>query len=292
MVIGQFIRRTNRPYGISLLEAIRGLAKELDAIHNQRIDAGSITVAPFGFYRAASSFDPEKIQISPGAMVPVDDINDVKLAQFQGNFIQSFQEERIIIEYIEKLTATSAYQMGRESDVVKSRATATGTMALIQQGEQAYTLLGLRCQRIISKMLTKILQAYQCFMPTGFADRILGGDAGELLFPDGLTPEEIDGGYDCYMALDSTAGNRAMERQVSAAILQNASVLLTLAQDPRGYEMAREFLTSMGKLDVEKYIGPKPQKGSFGTGGPVGAGMPPGLPQGQGPIDGGGNGRI
>lgn len=276
-VIGQFIRRTNRPYGIGLPEVMRGLAKELDAIHNQRIDAGSIAIAPFFFYRAASSIKPDKVQIGPGVGVPVDDIKDVLFAQFPSNFMTSFQEERIIIEYIEKLTTTSAYQMGRESDIVKSRATASGTLALISQGEQAYTILGLRAQRIISKMLTKILQTYQCFMPVGFADRILGDDAGKLLFPEGLDPEEIDGGYDCYMLLDSTAGNKAMERQVNTALVQMAPNLLLLAQSPRGYEIAREWLISIGKIDIEKYLGPKPQQEP---------GIPGGLP--VGPSAGGG----
>jgi hypothetical protein len=276
--IGQLIRRTNRPYGIGLPEVMRGLAKELDAIHNQRIDAGSIAIAPFFFYRAASAFKPDKVTIGPGVGVPVDDIKDVLFAQFPSSFMTSFQEERIIIEYIEKLTTTSAYQMGRESDVVKSRATASGTLALISQGEQAYTILGLRAQRIISKMLTKILQIYQCFMPTGFADRILGADPGKLLFPDGLLPEEIDGGYDCYMVLDSTAGNKAMERQVNTAMVQMAPNLLTLAQSPRGYEIAREWLISVGKQDVEKYLGPKPQKEPGTPGGiPVGPGVGGGM---------------
>lgn len=260
IVVGQFIRRSNRPLGIGVPEIMRGLAKELDAIHNQRIDAGSIAVAPFFFYRAASSFKPDKVTIGPGVGVPVDDIKDVLFAQFPSNFMTSFQEERIIIEYIEKLTATSAYQMGRESDIVKSRATATGTMALISQGEQSYTLLGLRVQRIISKMLTKILQQYQCFMPAGFADRIIGEDVGKLLFPNGLTPEEIDGGYDCYMILDATAGNKAMERQANAVLVQMAPNLLMLAQSPRGYEIAKEFLLSINKLEVEKYLGPKPTR--------------------------------
>ena len=277
ITVGQFIRRTNRPYGIGLPEIMRGLAKELDAIHNQRIDAGSIAVAPFFFYRAASSFKPDKVTIGPGVGVPVDDIKDVMFAQFPSNFMTSYQEERIIIEYVEKLTSTSAYQMGRESEIVKSRATATGTMALISQGEQAYTLLGLRTQRIVSDILTKILQQYQCFMPAGFADRIVGDDAGTLLFPGGLTPEEIDGGYDCYMVLDSTAGNKAMERQTNAVMVQMAPQLLMLAQSPRGYEMAREFLVSIGKRDVEKYLGKKPTKEP---------GTPGGIPMGPAPTGG------
>lgn len=280
IVVGQFIRRTNRPYGIGLPEVMRGLAKELDAIHNQRIDAGSIAIAPFFFYRAASSTKPDKITIGPGVGVPVDDIKDVLFAQFPSNFMTSFQEEKIIIEYIEKLTTTSAYQMGRESDIVKSRATASGTLAIIAQGEQAYTLLGLRVQRVVSKILTKILQQYQCFMPAGFADRILANDAGKLLFPQGLTPEEIDGGYDCYMQLDSTAGNKAMERQVNAVMVQMAPQLFGLSQSPRGYEIAREFLVSIGKHDVEKYLGPKPTQEP---------GTPGGIPMGQGLGMGAGN---
>lgn len=281
-VIEPFIRHTHRPYGISLPELMRGLAKELDAIHNQRIDAGTVSIAPFGWYRAGSSFDPDKIAIEPGLFFPVDDIKDVQLAQFPSNFVASYQEENIIIGYIEKLTATSAYQMGRESDVVKSRATATGTMALISQGEQAHTILGMRCQRAISKILTKIFEMYQCFMPPNFAERIVD-DAGELLFPDGLTPEEIDGGYDAYMTLDATAGNKAMERQVNGAMLDNAERLISLAQDPRGYKIAEDFLISIGKPEVESYLGPRPKaKGPTAGLLPMGPGM-----QGMGGPQGG-----
>lgn len=272
-VIEPFIRRVGRPHGIGLPEAMRGLAKELDAIHNQRIDAGTMGIAPFGFYRAASGLKPEKIQIGPGVMIPVDDTNDVKIAQFQNNLVASFQEERIIIEYIEKLVGASAYQMGRESDIVKSRATATGTMAIIAQGEQTYNLLGMRLQRIVAKVLTKILQMYQCFMPAGYASRIVGDD-NKLLFPQGLTPEEIDGGYDAYMTLDTTSGNKSTERQINGLIVDSADKLMLLAQDPRGYKMASEFLRSLGKMDVENYLGPKPQRNANSTAGllPLGAG--------------------
>lgn len=285
-VIDQFMRRTGRPYGISLPEEMRGLAKELDAIHNQRIDAGSISIAPFGFYRAASSFKPELVQIGPGVMIPVDDTKDVNMVQLQHNPIASFQEERVIIEYMEKLTATSAYQMGRESDIVKSRATASGTLAIISQGEQSFTLLGLRCQNMMTDLLTKILQNYQAFMPEGYADRILGEEPGKLLFPNGLSRIEIGGEYDAYMTLDATAGNKQMEKQTNLVMVQMGPSLMALAQDPKGWEIAKDFLQSLGKVDVEKYIGPKPQKPANSMGIPMGPGMgdvmPGGGPQGGG----------
>lgn len=271
-VIGQFMRRTGRPYGVGLPELIRGLAKELDAIHNQRIDAGSISIAPFGFYRAASSFKPQNVEIGPGVMIPVDDINDVNIITPQHNPIASFQEERIIIEYLEKLTSVSAYQMGRESDIVKSRATATGTMNLIAQGEQAFNVLSIRCQFILSRLLTQVLQQYQMNMPEGYAERVLGEDPGQLLFPGGLSPVEIMGHYDSYMTPDVTAGNKSMEKQANGVMIQVGIQLMALAQDPRGYEMARDFLTSLGKVDIEKYLGPKP-KGAPGGMPPMGPGM-------------------
>ena len=271
-VIGQLMRRTGRPYGIGFPELMRGLVKELNAIHNQRIDAGSISIAPFGFYRAASSFKPQNVEIGPGVMIPVDDINDVKITTLQHNPVASFQEERIIIEFIEKLTSVSAYQMGRESDIVKSRATATGTMSLMNQGEQAFTILGVRCQSIISRLLTQVLQQYQMWMPIGFADRILGESAGKMLSPDGAPMIDIAGQYDAYMTLDTTAGNKQMERQGNAAMVQMGPTLMALAQDPRGWEMASDFVKSLNKVEVEKYIGPKPQQGVSG-GIPMGPGM-------------------
>ena len=280
-VIGQFMRRTGRPYGVGLPENIRGLAKELDAIHNQRIDAGSIGIAPFGFYRAASSYKPENVEIGPGVMIPVDDIKDVNIITMNNNPVASFQEERIIVEYLEKLTSVSAYQMGRESDIVKSRATATGTMNLIAQGEQAFNILSTRTQSILSRLLTQILQQYQMFMPKGYADKILGEDPGKLLFPGGLTPVDIMGQYDAYMTPDVTGGNKVMEKSANAALVQMGPQLMSLSQDPRGYEMAKDFLISMGKVDVEKYIGPKP-KPRGGATAPAGPPMGPGLDVGGG----------
>jgi len=280
--IKQFMKRTGSPYGIGLPELMRGLAKELDAIHNQRIDAGSVSIAPFGFYRAGSALQPSKIQIGPAVMIPVDNIKDVNIINLQFNPIASFQEEVIIVQAIEKLTTTSAYQMGRESDVVKSRATATGTMAIINQGEQAYTVLGMRAQDMVADLLTKVLQTYQMWMPTGFAKDILGAES-EAVFKEGLSPEAIAGCYDCYMTLDTTSGNMGMERQGNAAMVEMYPTLMTLAQEPRGYRIAADFVKSIGKVDVEAYLGKPPSENQMGQAPvPMGAGMGQ-LPQGGQP---------
>ena len=304
-VKGPLMKLGDRKVGIGIPELMRGLAAELDAVHNQRIDAGNIAIAPFFFFRSGSSLKPDEIRVGPGVGVPVDDVNDVKLAQFPtSNLAVSFQEERIIIEFIEKLTNASSYQMGRESDVVKSRATASGTLAIISQGEQAFSILGIRCQGVMSRLLSMILHFYQQFMPPGLAERVLNEDAGDMLFANGLSPEDIIGNYDAYMVLDSTAGNKAMARETAMAMMQT---LLPITQDPSlRWQLMADFVTSMGKVDPEKYIGPKPpsaqqqqaqlaqsggmnglsQQGFAAQQGPAGGGVGgPTPPQGMGPAE-------
>lgn len=259
IIVEPFLRRPGRIYGKSVCEQVRHLQKEMDAIHNQRIDAATIAIAPFFFYRPASGFDPQQVEIGPGYGIPVDDpTKDVYFPQFNANMMTvSFQEERIIMELIEKLTSVSSYQLGRESEIVGSRATATGTMAIIGQGEQKFSLLGKRAQLIVGKVLTMILRKYQENMDTSLAERVIGNEGP--LFPKGITPEDIAGQYDAYLELDLAASNKMMEKQTWQVLFTQ------MAQDPfvnadpaRAWEVRNRYYRVIGVLDVERYIGPKP----------------------------------
>lgn len=259
IIVEPFLRRPGRIYGKSVCEQVRHLQKEMDAIHNQRIDAGTIAIAPFFFYRPASGFDPKDVEIGPGYGIPVDDPqHDIYIPTFNANMMTiSFQEERIIMELIEKLTSVSSYQLGRESEIVGSRATATGTMAIIGQGEQKFSLLGKRAQIIVAKVLTAILRKYQENMDRSLAERVIGREGP--LFPEGMTPEDIAGQYDAYLELDLAASNRMMEKQTWQVLFTQ------MAQDPfvnadpaRAWEVRNRYYKVVGVLDVEKYIGPKP----------------------------------
>ena len=258
-VISPFIRRPGRILGKSVPELTRHLHKEMNAIHNQRIDAGNFLIAPWFFYRPSSGLKPDQIKIGPGVGVPLDDPDrDVRFPNIPtGGITISFQEEKVVLDLIERLTSVSAYQLGKESEVVKSRATARGTMAIIQQGEQKFTIIGRRVQACFARMLTKILHQYQQNFPEDLQRRVLGED-GKPLFPN-MAPEDILGQYDAYMVLDATAGSAIMEREVNMGIYQ------AMAQDPyvtnspaRGWEIRADMLRSQGKRDVERIIGPKP----------------------------------
>ena len=258
-VIGQLIRRTNRAYGKSIAEVAMPLEEEINAIHNQRLDAGTMAIIPFGVYRAGSGFKPEDIEMEPGLWVPVDDINDAKWVTVPNNVMVSFQEERMLMELVEKLTSAGSYQAGQESDINRSRSTARGTIAIIQQGEVRFSVLGKRCQSPLGRMLNKVLHQYQDKMPPGLSARVLGED-GEPLFPEGIAPEDLAGNYDSYMVLDSTAGSKQVDREMRLQIYQNLAANPFIMQNPSGlWKLTADILKSTELYhDVTDILGKRP----------------------------------
>jgi hypothetical protein len=255
-IIRPFLRRPGTLIGKGVPELVRHLHREMNAIHNQRIDAGNMVIAPFFFYRAASGLEPEEISIRPATGIPLDDPSrDIVFPDYNAGRLQvTFQEEGILMDLIEKLTFLTPAMLGRES---ASRPTARGTLAVIAQGEQKFGLLAARVQRIFSDLITMTRQYYEEKMPQGLQKRILGKGGNPIW--GHLSPEMIAGQYDCTMEVDLAAGDVAFEKQSDQLIFQ------TMVQDPYinqnpafAWEIRAGYLKALGKKDIEKYIGPKP----------------------------------
>ena len=254
-LIRPFLRRPGRAYGKSIPELVRHLHTELDAIHNQRIDAGNVLIAPPFFYRSASGLSARRIIAAPGTGIPLDDPDrDVKFMTFPSNGLQvSFQEERLVMELIERLTYLTPAMLGRET---ASRPTARGTLAVISQGEQKFGLIGERVQGIICALLTDIRQKYEENMPPEMWSRILGKESLRK-WP---SPEYMVGSYDAKMQLDLTAMDMDTERQLSVAMYQSMAFDPMVMQNPAFmWEIRADYLKAMRRTPVEKYIGPRPQ---------------------------------
>src|SRR3990167_1632044 len=68
---GKFLPLPGRFYGKSFPELIRDLQDEINTIHNQNVDAGTVRNTPGGFYRASSTMVPGQKHWSPGEWLPV-----------------------------------------------------------------------------------------------------------------------------------------------------------------------------------------------------------------------------
>lgn len=260
IVIGQYIRRSNRLLGKGLGHLVYNLHKQIDSIYNVINDAGTMSVNPFGVYTPSSGFDPAEIELAPGAWYPVDDINGIKWVVVPNNTLPTWEHIRFIISIIERLTSATPYQQGRESEVVKSGATATATVALIQEGQSMFVKTAKRLIRTIGKIAEMLLESYQEDLPPGLAERITG-EAGEQLFPEGLSPEDIAGKYTCYLNIDTLAFNKAIRRSVDLQIYQGFLANPIVMSNPTYlWELSAMVLRSLEKEDaeIERIIGHRP----------------------------------
>lgn len=258
-VIAQLIRRKNRMLGKTPAEAMSEIEHEVNTIHNQRLDAGTMSIIPPLFYRAMSGTNPELLHIKPGLAIPLDDVNDAKWMQMPNNVLQSFQEEKMLLELSDSIMGVGPLQMGQESPVNRSRSTARGTLAIISQGNQRQSSLAVRLRQPLARVINLYRNMWAQNIPDGIEDRVLGID-GDRLFPEGLSVEDLEGNFSVILEADPTAGDKRAENDNIMARysmgLQNPLIL----QNPSAlWELTADVFRGSGKLDIEKYLGPKPK---------------------------------
>jgi hypothetical protein len=104
------------PMEKALGEILYGLNNELDYIHNQRLDYGTIQNLPFFFYRASSGLNPVQLKLGPGMGVPVDDPQgDVNFPRVSGGTGYGFQEEAQVTRYAENASGITQFALGSHS---------------------------------------------------------------------------------------------------------------------------------------------------------------------------------
>lgn len=254
--IKAFLPRAGTMIGKGSAEVVYHFHNEMDAIHNQRIDAGNMVIAPFFFYRPASGFNPKKISVRPAAGIPLDDPQrDVLFPNYNaGRLTVSFQEEQLVMQLIQMVSNVSDPMLGKE---LANRPTARGTLAIIAQNDQRFTPLAARVGKIFADLITGTRKDYEENLDPAIADRILGNNGKQRWTR--LSVDMIAGDYDAYMPIDLSGQNQSLDNQVSQILFQ------TMAQDPYvnqnpayAWELRANYILALGKKDVEKIIGPKP----------------------------------
>lgn len=258
-VIAQLIRRKNRMLGKTPAEGVSETEHEVNTIHNQRLDAGTMSIIPPLFYRAMSGTNPELLHIKPGLAIPLDDVNDAKWMQMPNNVLQSFQEEKMLLELSDSIMGVGPLQMGQESPVNRSRSTARGTLAIISQGNQRTSSLAVRLRQPLAKVINLYRSMWAQNIPDGIEDRLLGVD-GDRLFPEGLSVEDLEGNFSVILEADPTAGDKQAENENIMARYQMGLQNPLILQNPAAlWELTADVFRGSGKLDIEKYLGPKPK---------------------------------
>ena len=160
---------------------------------NQIFDSGRLTNQPFGFYGRRAGFKKRQMSLHPGKMIEVEDAKQVYFPSMQRVDQTLFQVLGLVQQYSEQFTSTSDYLMGRESKGTKTP-TASGTLAIIEQGLVSFTVMTKRMFRSMRKELKLLLSLNQLFTPEGKQYRVME-DEKRIPFPS-IKKADFDGVYD------------------------------------------------------------------------------------------------
>lgn len=261
-----FHKRPGEDYGIGLIETLYPLSKELDMIHNMRVDYGLLSTMPFGFYRATSGIDPETIKLEPGSLIPVNDPSRDVFFPVLGNRAQfGFQEEGALQAMVERLTGLSDITLGVVSGSQGAARTATGARALIGEANANLDVHLKRLNRGWKKSLEIYLHILQQRTPMGFSFRVTGED-GKKYWRDIKAREDIAGDFDFAVMPSSADSNPIVRRQKAQELLQLTSnplyIQLGIVSPRNVYEAMKTHMDALGIKDFSRYI-QKPQEGQI-----------------------------
>lgn len=245
--------------GQGILELVRELAEEVDACFNQLTDANTLSVMRPGFYDPSGDVDVDAIQLAPNKMTAVTNpTQNVYFPPFEINTDRLINAIRLVLEFIERLTAASSYVMGRESEIVGGSGTATRTQAIVQSADIRFQQPAERMKASAARIITRILDLIQLNIPPGMENRVLG-EKGEPLFQaNELTAEGISGQFDAYIADDPSMGSKQSERELASMLYSILLQNIIVGTDPvKIYKVTADLLKAYGKDPLE-YLGPAP----------------------------------
>lgn len=250
-------------WGLGVLEKIKELAEEIDAIFNQLTDGNTLSVLMPFFYDPGGDMDAPNMTLAPNKGIPVSaPQQNVYFPQINIQTDRLINAIRLVLEFIERLTAASSYILGKESEIVGGSGTATRTNAIMQSAEQRFALPAERLREGAASILSQHLDLLQLNIPPGLERRILG-EKGEPLFEaNELTQLGISGEFDAYLLADPAMGSKETERELAnmfySVLIQNPIV----GTDPaKIYNITADVLKAYGKEnDIPRYLGPEPDQ--------------------------------
>lgn len=251
-----FMMRQGQTYGMGVPEIIYPIAREIDAMHNIKVDFGILSTMPFGFYRPSSGINPADIEIEPGKLIPLNDPQgDIYFPQMGNRTMFAAEEEATLLGFIERLISISDINLGVIGRQGAAR-TATGVATLVSENNSNLDIFIKRMQRGWKQALRGLFQMLQQRMPAEMWIRITGEDG--QLYPFRIGREDIQFKYDFDIDANSASSNKAVNREVAQQILNVCSnplyIQIGIVSPENTYQAAKNWFSSLDIKDFARYI--------------------------------------
>jgi len=258
-------RRPGRAYSKGIVEEMYPIQNEVDAMHNQRIDFGTIASIPFFFYKPRTGMKKERITLRPGQGIPLNNPQqDVYIPNFRGATAFGNQEEERLLQYAERVAALGPLAAGQAPTPAGPASTATGITSLLAQSNIVLDVGLKHVQHSYEQYLKGLHADLSMKMPDGLEFRLLGSKGEELFDEKGDQLTAKSSRLDIFASLDFTllANSQTLNREV---VKQDALLMAQTLFNPMNiqagiitpeniYNINKNILTTRGTLDVDSFI--------------------------------------
>lgn len=259
-VVGRYLTLPNRFYGLSFPEVIRDVQDEINTIHNQRVDSGTIQNTPGGFFRASMTMGPGAQFVKPGMWTPVDNPQtDVREYKWNGTPVWGQNEEALLYQYFERLTGLTDLALGRQPNRVGATRTASGTAALLSEAGLRFKTSMESFQRFWLEIFDHILALDQQYLPDGKEFKVTGRLPEVIRL---TSREDIGGKYKLRLAVTSETLNRQVLREDATVKLNSAlqspfPLQLGIIGVKGLRKLYRDFYRAFGEPDPDMIVEPE-----------------------------------
>jgi hypothetical protein len=311
-------------YGIGIGEMVKPFQDALTKWHQMATDNAYLANIRMFIVKKQSGIE-EVPRLYAGRCFFVDDPKS-DFIPFSSSEIypSTLTERQNLFGMAEKRTGVSDYLTGRESPIIGSRATATSTLALIQEGTKRVEEVLENIRVGFAEIIENCVYIWIQYGLGGLDDIVFGDDEiGQLLkeFFSQMSPQNVNGALAIDLSATDAAGNRQalqqMQLQIIQIMMQYLEKTLSAGQAalqaeqtmPQFTAMIVDVMTAARKMfkdllnkydirnpeeylpDLEKYLGGQSVAGQLGQGGEGGSVVPPsgsataqGLPGGVGTL--------
>ena len=211
-----FIDRIHKLLGIGVLEQVKPLAEEIDAVFRQIQDANTLSILKWGFYDPNSDYSPDEHVAKPRAMYPVTNPSqNVFFPDMQIPTERLLNAIRLVLEFVERLTAAASFVMGKEGNFSGGSGTATKTAAIVSSAEIRFNLPTANIRRGLGTVLTDIFDLCHLNMPPGLERRILGEDSQPIFETNDQVKAAFAQEMDAYLLPNAAFGDIGTERELA-----------------------------------------------------------------------------
>lgn len=294
----RYMAQEGRFYGIGLAEMDEMPQDEITAIHNQRIDSGTIAnSAMFKARRGAGIKEDEPIY--PGRWFILDDPNDIQTMPMGDlKYDSSPALEQSVLQYAIRRTGVNDYVMGASAPNI-GYSTAYTTMAQQEQATKRFDQTLREIREALGESGVRILEMYQQFNQAGKVFQVMGPDDAAVVMQFLQFPLElVRNGVVVSVTATSAANNKEVEIRTNVTLMQMLSQFyaqnlqammyavnpqvpppireLAMLQVRGSTQLMRRILDSYGIQDVDDFLPRQGGQNGFAGGavpGMAGAGL-------------------